>query len=168
MPYLVVAVILVALLCLVNLVLTFGVIRRLRDHESPAGGPVPETSVRVGEEIGPFAATTTLGERVTADSLAARTFVGFFAPGCGPCHEKLPGFVNHVSGSTVPALAVVLGEGEEAAEMVTALEGAARVVISTREGAIGSAFRITGTPAFLTVEAGRVVATGLPQTVATA
>ena len=63
MTVLVAAVALVGVLCLLDLLLTFGVIRRLREHAEliTLGGvpDIPVLGVAVGEQPAPFSATTT-------------------------------------------------------------------------------------------------------------
>jgi len=87
MPVLIAAVIAVGTLCLVDLLLTFGVIRRLREQTALLAAPdsreravigVPE-----GELPGGFSATTTTGEVVSGT--AGVRVVAFFASGCAAC-----------------------------------------------------------------------------------
>ncbi|MFD8529692.1 hypothetical protein ACFV0L_19975 [Streptosporangium canum] len=169
MSFLVVSVILLTLAVLANLILTYGVIRRLREHsEMIASSGRRDVSVSVGAQIGAFATTTTRGEPITNDSLGEQTLVAFFSPSCKPCHEKLPSFLKYSSQSSNDTLAVVLtSEKDEAEEMIAQLETTSRVCVDTFDSTISSAFSIVGTPAFVTVSYGSVTANGLPETVAT-
>nr|WP_055504233.1 TlpA disulfide reductase family protein [Nonomuraea pusilla] len=161
MPYLVAAVALVGVLCLLNLLLLFGVIRRLREQSSMLKSP--SLTLPVGEAVGDFSAITTTRETVSTDSLGDGTLIGFFSSTCQPCHEKLPDFVAFAENTTVRSLAVVATTPDEGADMISALEPVADVVVvESLGGPVAKAFGVRGTPAFLTVEGGRVSATGLP------
>jgi hypothetical protein len=158
MPYLVVAVVLVALLGLVNLVLTLALIRRLRAQDTfrpeHAG---PPTTLGPGAEIGDFTTTTVDGEPVTPADLTG--LVGFFSAGCKPCHDLLPSFVEHAKGrAREQVLAVVTGDDRDTVE---ALAPVARVVAEDYDGTVTTAFQNAWTPALYVIDADhRVVATG--------
>jgi thiol-disulfide isomerase/thioredoxin len=158
MTTLIAAVVLLALLCLANLVLTYGVIRRLREHTAllsqSAGGPPPDLILGPGSTVGPFTATTVDGAVVDGDDLAAGTLVSFFSPGCGACATQLPEFVqlagNHPGGQD-GVLAVVVGEEAESAEQLAALAPVARVVLAQPGHEIETAFRVQGFPSFAVI-----------------
>lgn len=171
MAYLTAAVVLVGLLCLLDLVLTLGVIRRLREHTSlleqrpGLSDAFPEPlGVPVGETVGAFEATTPGGEQVSRDLLAGRTLVGFFAPGCGPCAEQLPAFIERarsMPGGRGEALAVVVGDesaGDPAYEQ--RLAPVAQVVVEGAAGPLQQAFGVRAYPSLFLVETGGVVAAG--------
>jgi thiol-disulfide isomerase/thioredoxin len=163
MPYLIVALVLLGLLVAFQLVLTVGIIKRLREHTallsavdtSPAASP----AVKVGEEVGPFATTTVGGEPVSRDGLSGDTLVGFFTPGCGPCEKRLPEFVEYaraLPGGRDGVLAtVVAAEPAEAAEYVAGLSQVARVVVEDSDGPLTRAFRATAFPTVVMVAPGR-------------
>ena len=95
MPYLVAAVTLVGAICLVDLLLTVGVIRRLRHHADllsrlpGLGFGLPDGSpLAIGTRPTDFTATTTAGEPVTPASLGDRTVLAFFMSQCQPCSER--------------------------------------------------------------------------------
>jgi hypothetical protein len=154
-----------SLLGLGNLVITVTVVRRLNEHtgvlDRLAGEP-PLVTRPVGATVDEFAAVATDGTAVASGRLAPPTLVGFFSPGCGPCHERLPEFVARAR--RVPAgraLAVVAGAGNAAAELVTELAGAATVVLEPPDGPVARAFGVRGFPAFaLLGDGGRIEATG--------
>ncbi|MFB4314951.1 hypothetical protein [Actinomadura sp. 21ATH] len=155
MPYLAAAVALIGLLCVLNLVLTLGVIRRLREREAgPARHAGPQPGLEPGERIGDFTATTTEGEEVSRAGLIG--LVGFFSAGCEPCHELAPRFARLATG--LPRLAVVTGDDPE---LVAVLSPAVRVVVEEHDGTVSGAFRNTWTPALFLVDGEqRVVAAG--------
>ncbi|MFR9780124.1 hypothetical protein ACL02O_29220 [Micromonospora sp. MS34] len=77
MTYLVTALVVVAALCLFNLLLSFGMIRRLRQHTELLNRPLHEPAERdlvrpVGSTVGEFATTTVDGEPVSRDSVGAQ------------------------------------------------------------------------------------------------
>lgn len=136
-----VAVVMLSVLCLVNLLLTLGLARRIRAELPPVVLPP--------------------GSLVDA-ALDPPTLVGFFSPGCGPCHESLPEFVARAG--RAPAgrtLAVIVGGGERADEMVAALTDVASTVEEPRGGTLATAFAVKGFPAFALVgDDGRIEASG--------
>lgn len=158
MPYLVAAVVLIGLLCVLNLMLTMGVIRRLKqtggETVQHAGPPVV---LKPGSRAGEFDAVTVDGEPVSQDTVTG--LVGFFSAGCEPCHKLLPSFVERarVLGRE-NVLAVVGGDD---AEVVEALRPVARVVAEDYDGPVSSAFQNKWTPALYMLGSDRrVVATG--------
>ncbi|GAA2317054.1 hypothetical protein SVIO_070720 [Streptomyces violaceusniger] len=166
MPLLAAVVVFVGALCALDLILTLGVIKRLREQTTllaKMSGPPP--AISIGEEIGEFEATTVDGEPVSRELLTGETLVAFFSPTCGPCKEKLPAFVDHVralpAGGT-QALAVVVGEADDAAAFLAELSPVARVVLEGVGGPLGKAFQASAYPTLLRVapgEDGRVVVT---------
>ncbi|MGK5554648.1 TlpA family protein disulfide reductase [Actinomadura kijaniata] len=161
MPYLVAAVVLVGALSLLNLLLTLGILRRMRaDALRPggnAGHGVDPFALKPGSPVGEFTALTSEGDPVTRETLTG--VVGFFSAGCEPCHELLPDFVararelgrDHV-------LAVVGGDDRD---LVAALTPVARVVLAEPDGGpVARAFRNEWTPAlYLVGPDGRIAAT---------
>ncbi|MFJ3229745.1 hypothetical protein [Streptomyces sp. NPDC086787] len=152
MPYLVTAVVLLAVLCLLNLLLTFGVIRKLRAQAAEKADRVADgLIIPAGSTVAAFSAVTTDGERISRESLG-ETMLGFFTPGCQACKERLPLFVDQArtitreTGRSV--LAVVHGTEEETREQVAALSEVAHVVVEAGDGPLGEAFEVTGYPVF--------------------
>ncbi|MEU4475156.1 hypothetical protein [Micromonospora sp. NPDC023888] len=156
MPILVAALVLVGLLCALDLILTLGVVQRLRKHGALLAEVVsPSPDLEVGQEIGEFETTTVAGEPVTPGLLGSGTLVGFFSPTCGPCKDKLPAFVSHVRG--LPAgqgtpLAVVIGEPDQATDFLTKLTPVARVVVERGDGPVSQAFGVRAYPTLLRVD----------------
>ncbi|MFC5830680.1 hypothetical protein [Nonomuraea insulae] len=165
MTYLVVAVIGLTLLCVLNLVFTYGVIRRLREHGDvlAAGvdcGAGPEPLLAVGEFVGEFSAVTTEGEPIDRDSLPGRTTIAFFSTDCDFCHEQLPVFIDWAAGcsdGSTGLLAVIEGAREDTAGMVADLRPVAKVVtVADPAAGIVTAFRVRAFPSFLHIENGVV------------
>lgn len=161
MPYLVAAVVLIGTVALVNLLLTMGVVRRLREHsarlQAGAGAPSIEMpdSVAVGERIGDFASTTVDSRRVGRDTFAGRTLIGFLKPGCQPCDEQLPEFQRlaaDMPGGRDSVLAVVVGSEAEAGPLVAQLAPVGRVVVESPAGPVNQAFKVFGYPTYFVVD----------------
>ena len=157
MVYLTAAVVVVAVLCALNLLLIFGVVRRLRVHgellaQRPGGAP--DLIAGAGTAVGAFAASTIDGDPVGAEDLASGTLVGFFSPGCSACVTAVPRFVDAAAsrgGEQHRTLAVVVGSQDGAAEYVSSLSPTARVVVEQHGAEIEKAFGVRGYPAFALV-----------------
>ncbi|MFC4531425.1 TlpA disulfide reductase family protein [Sphaerisporangium dianthi] len=174
MAYVAATMVLIGLLSALNLLLSVGVIRRLREHSAELatlrsggtasnGGLVSlgDVALRDGSPIGEFTAVTVDGESVTLGSFGDRPLVGFFSPDCTPCKEQLPAFVEFAAdrpGGRDTRLAIVVGTSEEAAETVERLRPVATVVVESDGGPIQKAFGVTGFPAFILVSSGLVTA----------
>ncbi len=75
MPVVLAALVIVGMLCALNLILTLGVIKRLREHAALlAGGP---PTIAVGEAIGEFSVRTVHGDPLSDRSLGDETLVAF-------------------------------------------------------------------------------------------
>ncbi|WP_067129039.1 TlpA family protein disulfide reductase [Microtetraspora malaysiensis] len=170
MGYLAAAVVLVGLLCLLNLLLTFAVIRRLRVHterlnhllERGGGSGMGDTHVQAGEQAGEFTVVDHEGAELTRDGLGDGTLLGFFSPGCKPCEELLPVFTTYASTlDREKVVAVVDGaDGKGALAYAERLAPVARVVVETMQGRpLQEAFAVDGFPLVFLVDAGGVVRT---------
>lgn len=168
MTYVIMAIVLVGLLTAANMLLVFGVIRRLRQHtteiaklgkqDASAWGDVAASP---GTEVTQFAATDDAGSPVGAEVLTGRRLVGFFSPDCEPCKERLPDFLHAASqrpGGRDEVLAVIVASQSEAASLLGQLSPVARVVVEQVEGAVQRAFGVKGFPAFVLIDDGQVVA----------
>ena len=159
MVYVVAAVVATAVFCVFNLVLTLGLVRRQRLLGTTSGvgwaPPDGDLVLGAGERVGPFRAQTVDGEPVSDDVLHGGTVVGFFAPGCQPCAELLPVFVDRVGripGGRAAALAVLSGSGDGSESYVAALADVSRVVIEPTDGPVAAAFGVRSFPAFVVLD----------------
>lgn len=148
-----------------NITLTVGVIRRLREHSTQLAQLRNPDSVMAPVETvtGEFSVRTLDGEKLSERDWRGLTLVGFFSPTCSACHERLPQFIEHASrmpGGRQQALAVVVGEeGTEA--QAAELTAVARTVVEAPDGPLVKAFSVRGFPAFAMVGGDRrIVATG--------
>lgn len=152
MAYLGAAVALVGVLCLLDLVLTVGVIRRLRQHtqlfDAQIAGGRPALRPRPGHRVGDFEAADTNGLAVDRDLLGPGTLIGFFTTDCVPCKELLPRFVDHVAGLGLDPEQViaVLAAPEADENMIAQLGSVARVVVQASDGPMVRAFDLSGFP----------------------
>ncbi|MBM7772262.1 thiol-disulfide isomerase/thioredoxin [Actinokineospora baliensis] len=157
--------VLVGVLGVLNLFLTVGVIRRLRQQSevAVANRPAPpEVMVPNGTAVGEFTASTVDEEVVGTEMFReGPTFVGVFAHGCSSCDERLPGFLEAAQrfpGGRDRVFALVIGASEDVVEKRAALSPLARVVLEeTPGGPVASAFKTKGYPAFAVVDTEGVV-----------
>lgn len=167
MGYLSALLILVGLVCAANLLLTVGVIRRLREHTaqlSTLGGDsvVDDVALPAGSVVADFTGVSIDGRHVDLTTLGDSALVGFFSPQCAACKERLPQFVSHAAarpttgGATI--LAVVAGSQDETRALADELKPVATVVVESDRGPVQQAFGVTGYPAFLRIENGVVAA----------
>lgn len=150
------AVVLVGALGVVNLLLTFGIIRRLRQDAGTGDRPIGATPGRLVAPAAP------VGTEIQGTDLRwdGETLVGFFLPGCDPCEEQLPEFVTHAA-KWQRVVAVVMdpsgGVSGEAAEALRRLRPVADVVVEkSPDDALHKAFKVSGYPVFCTVRDGVV------------
>lgn len=160
MPYLVAAVILLGVLVIIDLILTLGVIQRLReharlltqaleDHEGvrdfmlPTGSPLPE-----------LRATTVDGTPAPADG---PLLIGFFSSTCRACIERLPSFISYAKAFDGRVLGVAVGAPDDVSDIVAALRRVADVVIEPEDGPLAKVLQVKGLPAMATVDADGVV-----------
>jgi hypothetical protein len=150
----------VGLLGVVNLLFSFGVLRRLREHTEILSrlNSVPERAMApAGGRVGEFSVVAVDGTAISPQSLGADTLVGFVSTTCPACVEQLPEFVRFAKDHTGPVLGVVVGSGDEAVTMARALDGVATVVREPHQGPMAVAFEVKAFPAFGMLEAGGVV-----------
>ncbi|OPG10659.1 redoxin domain-containing protein [Microbispora sp. GKU 823] len=167
MPFLTALVLGVGVLCLIDLVLTVGVIRRLRAHEeilTARPSAFPSIVLPPGAVIGGFSAESTDGVRVSDETLTEPVLIGVFSPDCPACHDRLPQFAERarsVPGGRRNVLAVLVGTEEEVADQRRTLEPVALVLIEKHGTGLTKALQVNGFPSLALVdENGRVVASG--------
>ncbi|WP_433180398.1 TlpA family protein disulfide reductase [Actinoallomurus sp. CA-150999] len=163
MPYVVAALIILTVVCLLNLLLTFGIIRRLRG-QSGGHHDVPEDlTLPAGAVVPEFTATTTAGGAVSRSTVSGGV-IAFFSPGCGACEKQLPRFTDLArtlaGDEDTPVLAVLHGTMEETRDQLAALSPVVEVVVEEPDDPIGTAFAVTGYPSFVVIDAdGKIAAT---------
>ncbi|GGO77871.1 TlpA family protein disulfide reductase [Nonomuraea cavernae] len=168
MPFLVAGMVVFGLLCLVNLVLTLAVIRRLREHTEQlvalkAGDPA-EVLLATGTSLPVFEAESVDGE--TIDSrVTSPEVVALLSTECSVCLDQLPDLVGLITDRRVDrpaAVAVIMGDDSAQAEqLVEKLRPVASVVRQPWGGPIEKAFQARAFPAFYLASEGVVRAASI-------
>lgn len=169
MGFLVAGLVLVGVLVVVDLVLTLGVVRRLRHHAALIGqaldghdGGVRDFMLPNGSPLPKLRATTVDG---TAAPDAGPLLIGFFSPTCRACVQRLPGFVEYAKAFNGRVLGVAVGPVDDVTDIVDTLRPVADVVAEPVDGPLATVLRVKGLPAMATVDAdGRVTASGFELT----
>lgn len=166
-------VVVVGMVGVLNLLLMFGVIRRLKEYDQviaklPQGAmhsPPAESMRAPGSEVDEFTAVSTDDVAVSKESLAGETMVGFFSVSCAPCIENAPKFAARAAG--VPGgkdnvLAILVADGDDdPSELVGVLGAGARVVVEDYDGPVAAAFGVTAFPTYAVVAAGKITASAI-------
>jgi peroxiredoxin len=170
MPVLTAAVILLAALCLGDLLLTAVVIRRLRDHGTrlaqlqALGPPMGPTFLPVGSSMPEFTSETVDGEVVSHVTLASgRCALAFLQSSCPHCRDRvadLRTFAADLPGGAARVVAVVTGDGDAADGIADDLRAVALVVSGPHAAPIVKAFEVSGFPTFYAFDGGAVRAAG--------
>ncbi|MEV6964527.1 redoxin domain-containing protein [Hamadaea sp. NPDC051192] len=161
------AVIILAVLTLLNLFLLFGVLRRLREQTAQQSQDnafaLPENPVlQPGSRVGAFTTTTLDGDTVEAAELTGDALVGFFSPTCKPCRAAVPRFADYAARfPREKVLAVVVTDGQDFSEYADQLAGTARVVVEPHSGPLSEAFAVAGFPGLCVLSDGVVTANGM-------
>ncbi|WP_242887241.1 TlpA family protein disulfide reductase [Actinomadura litoris] len=150
---------LAAVLCVLNLVLTFGVIRRLREHttllSARGRAALDNPLVEIGTPAEPFSTVTVDDVEIDGGAFTGKTTVAFFSPDCEPCREKLPRFVDYAKSLPNPReslLVAVVGDRADGRGFIDALSPYANVVSEQPFGPLGRAFGVRMYPTVLQVE----------------
>jgi hypothetical protein len=154
------AVLLVGALGVGNLLLTIGVIRRLRNYEElltdelaqhSSGDPV------VGTALPEFSARTVGGRSIGLSDFMNNSYFAFVSVSCAPCGDQLSRFVELMAARPDERSLVVIEPGgqRQTEEFVAMASRTSDVVLG---GGAFDAFRIDRWPTFLYVEEGRVIA----------
>ncbi|OLF19241.1 TlpA family protein disulfide reductase [Actinophytocola xanthii] len=160
MGFLVAALVLVGALVVVDLVLTLGVVRRLREHSAlisqalESGDRVADFMLPTGTRLPELRATTVDGAPVPEQG---PLLVGFFSPTCRACVERLPGFVDYARAFDGRVLGVAVGAHEDVEDIVARLRPVAEVAVEPAEGPLATALRVRGMPAMAVVDADGVI-----------
>jgi thiol-disulfide isomerase/thioredoxin len=161
------AVVLLTALCLINLVLTLGVVRRLREISREAGrvhDPTEAGRLPAGADVGAFSALTTDGTTVSRETVNGPTLIGFFSPDCPPCVDAVPEFVGYahtVPGGRDRVVAVVLAKPGSGGELAAELRDVAQVITGPDASATQQALAVLALPTvYLIDERATVLASG--------
>jgi len=155
------AVVVVGVLCLVDLLLTVGVIRRLRAHtdllsrlHGEPGGDIAITSLGAGAIPDSFTGQGSAGEPVTGP--AGWRMAAFFSSTCSACSERVPGFIDYVRARHLErdsVLAVVAAPpAAEPVPYIDRLAAVAHVSQVPHGSEAEKAFKVSGFPAFFLLD----------------
>lgn len=165
MAVLTAAVILVGALCLVDLLLTFGVIRRLRECcgaavSGAAGAPGVGQLPVAGQRVDEFAVTTVDGAPVSPDTLTPGTVVVFVAPACKDCRAQLPDLIRWSETQDRQGVLVVIDARtpDRIDDLVDRLNPVARVIVEGLDAPVMTAFGVNTFPAACVITDGIVLA----------
>jgi len=152
MSVLTAAVVVVGILCLLDLLLSFGIIRRLRQQNEA----LRDLREKQSAEEPPIMLTA--GAHIElSDVDVSGALVGFFSPNCEPCKERMPQFIEYATGHRGKVIAVAAGDADEIADMVVRLGEVAEVIVEDMGGPLHNAFGTEGYPAMCLVDDDSIV-----------
>jgi hypothetical protein len=169
MTVLAAAVILVGLICGADLLLTFGVLRRLREHAEQisslgqaGGAAVPVVGLAPGESPTVFASATMEGLPITGPT--HMRMAAFFSASCSACPGQVDPFLDYVATHQLTSdsvLVVVLGSPDARPAYLDDLSSVGQIVFEEIDGPIFEAFKVSGFPAFCLLDGdGALLASG--------
>ena len=164
MSLLAVVVAVLSVLVVVNLLLSFALIGRLRVLQETVsrGGVMKDPNLpQPGDPIRPFQALTEDGVQLSDEVLRSGvSLVGFFTTGCKPCAVVRQQLLERPP--TLPFMAFVEGNPQDpdTRDLAEALKRVARVAFTTADGPAHKAFEPPGYPTLIRVEDGKVAAAG--------
>jgi len=134
---LVAIVVLLGLLVVANMLLTWGMLRRLRTLQgqvTAVGAPPPDNGLHPGDPAPDFTALTPAGDTVTRDEVVhGETVLVFLSPHCEACETHLPSVRELGRGAGSPAaVAVIDGTREESGHLLDGLQGDVPVLFAPR------------------------------------
>ncbi|MGC4937314.1 TlpA family protein disulfide reductase [Kribbella sp. DT2] len=170
MAILAAAVVLVGVLVLLDLLLTLGLIKRVRTHaelldklvNAAPGQAMEPGQLPVGSLLGEFTATSSEGLEISRESFDDGVVLGFFSTWCDTCAEQLPGFLAYAEPlGRERVLAVVHGDDAQLVDLVATLSKVAQVVVEPENGPIARATGVRAFPTMAVVDkAWRVTSSG--------
>jgi len=153
MAVLTVAVILIALIALLNLAVTTALVRRMRELQPTATRP--EDGLHRGEPVPEFTVERAGLPPLTREALRERpTLVAFFATTCPQCASHAAEFARRTAepafvGTRI--LPVLLDTGEDRRGLRALLSEAAEPVVDGTAAELSRLFRSRGTPAYFLI-----------------
>lgn len=152
MLFLVAAVVVLTVLCLGNLLLTFAVLRRLRDHEEQlAGRPfgLPGEDALIGRTMPEFTGTSTRGEEVSS---ATGRLVAFFSASCRPCRAEAAEFARHPDEGRLAFVVLESASEPDQAAILDALGDSPTVLIDPTSRTVADELDMRAFPTLLRVD----------------
>ena len=162
------AIVALSLVVLFNLLLTFGVLRRLRELQdrTPQGPITPP--LQTGIRAPAFVAHDISGARFSERDLAGGGVLAFLATDCDGCHQQIPTLqVSLASVSNLPVVVVVATamHGEVDTERSVELMSRVKVPEYTRkvaaieplDGNLQAAYQVTDFPTYIIIDDGGII-----------
>lgn len=145
MTIVIAAIVLVGALCVLNLLLTFGVLRRLREHGEALHANAEAFSVELVRFV---------GKPMPESIPQSPQLVGFFKAGCGACVIEARQFAKE--SRRTKALAVVIGSGHDVGPLLELLSDVPTISDPDASELVKSA-DVAVMPSFLRMDADGVV-----------
>lgn len=154
------AVVLLAVLVLLNMSVTAAMVRRLRHVEEGRQRPPDLGGLAVGAEVPAFEATAVDGHPLTAEALSdRRTVVAFYSTSCEGCRVQAPGFAAEAKrlaaeGTQVVSVLMLMGgarDGDGPDGLRDLLASAGHLVVEDGVGALATSFEARATPSYFAV-----------------
>jgi hypothetical protein len=147
---------------LLSLLVSIGVIRRLREYSSHSGAfPGFDSGPRPGAPLPEFTASTVLGDSIAAADFAnGNGCIAFLSASCEACKSQFPLLGRYVDGLSIEhCRSLVVVAGDPNGESTYAREGArfAQIVLEPESEALVRAFEIRGFPTVIGVRDGQVM-----------
>lgn len=157
-PVFVISLVLLWVIVLFNLLLTFGLVRRV--NTQPAMPPIE--TLKIGEPAPAFTAETLDGETVTlAQFTGKRLALVFMSPGCGPCREKLPelqALTSKLAGEGIVFALLFRETADEIRPFVAKHNLTMPVWLALPPNSLWRDYKVAGTPFYCAIEANHKVA----------
>jgi cytochrome oxidase Cu insertion factor (SCO1/SenC/PrrC family) len=156
------AIVLLAVVVALHVLLTFGLVTKVRELQQHGGGrPARDPGLpRPGLVVRPFSVTDTEGADITEVDLDGPVQIGFFAAGCAPCTT-----LSDALAADPPAerfIALIDGDpGEDRTKRLLAkLAHLGRVALIDVDHPVVTAFAVNSFPTLLHIHSGVVTASG--------
>jgi hypothetical protein len=162
MPVLAAVVVVVGIISALNLLLTFGVIRRLREHSQLIDRAmmtgISLTGLVPGDQVTSFSAADRDGN--VLDGPSGLRVVGFFSSSCSACPERVGPFLDYLSNHKVEpdeTLSIMVGPKDDHPPYAERLAKVGRVCTEQDDGLASQAFKVRGFPMFFLLDSGQAV-----------
>ena len=163
------SVILLWIVVLLNLFLTFGIIRRMNNQSSTQADPYAPERLQKGDAAPDFIAATLAGQQVSLATYAGKPVVFlFFSTHCGPCRAILPDLLEAAplaAQANVELVFVLLSDAEKVRAFVAEFQLSLPVLVAPLESNdFAKDYKSTATPSYCLVDGqGFVQAAGYPK-----
>jgi hypothetical protein len=156
------AVVLLAVVTALHLLLTFGLVTRIRElQQEVAGMPAKDPDLpRFGRTVASFSATDLDGGLLSEADLAGPVQVGFFSAGCGPCTTLSEWLAAEPPSTRFIAFVDGAPAADSTKRLIKRLSPLGRVALIDAEHPSTLAFGVTSFPTLMHLDSGVVTASG--------